>query len=292
MRLECRLNAYVDDELDAVHCLEVEDHLQSCSECDERVTQLRATRSSLRRACKTRAPAALRQRLANVMEQERTLGMDGELDLPLSMREPAAAVRPVSEQASPSLTKLRYIVPLAAAATVALVFGAIELQRQQGEMASGPSTTTSAAGSSFPARLAGIDNLLEDLVQQHIQSPPLDTTDPEQVSHYEPRIGVRVRAPRLQNARWEGARMQRSAALMRYMRNRRRITLYMFDAKRVPVQSKRLRVAGHQGASNVYVGRVRGYNVAASECDGVGYALASDLSDKELTQMLVSAVNR
>jgi hypothetical protein len=40
----------------------------------------------------------------------------------------------------------------------------------------------------------------------------------------------------------------------------------------------------------VYVGRLRGYSIAAAEERGVGYALASDLNDDESAQLMLAAV--
>jgi hypothetical protein len=39
----------------------------------------------------------------------------------------------------------------------------------------------------------------------------------------------------------------------------------------------------------VYVGKLRGYSVAATERSGVGYALASDVGDDENTQLVLAA---
>ena len=63
-RYERWITAYLDGELDAVHCLEVEDHLETCEVCLEHVQHLQRTRSSLRRMVKTAAPSSLRERSA------------------------------------------------------------------------------------------------------------------------------------------------------------------------------------------------------------------------------------
>jgi len=39
----------------------------------------------------------------------------------------------------------------------------------------------------------------------------------------------------------------------------------------------------------VYMGRVRGYSVAASERNGIGYAMASDLDDDENARLVLMA---
>jgi hypothetical protein len=165
------------------------------------------------------------------------------------------------------------------------VFGAMQLQRAESQAAA----NSAATASNTVMRIASIDALLDDLVRQHIEAPPLDTTSVDDMNRYEPRFGVRLRPPELRDARWEGARMHQPAALMRYMlRNRHRVTLYVFDSGRVPVAEGRV-AHRHHAARNIFVGSVRGYNVAAAERDGVGYAVTSDVSDDELTYMLVAA---
>jgi hypothetical protein len=89
-------------------------------------------------------------------------------------------------------------------------------------------------------------------------------------------------------AKYVGARMHQRAALLQYVVDRRRVTIYVFDPKRVPMRATRLR---HQrvGADRVYVGELRGYTVAASEHNGVGYAMASDLPGEDTVELLVQA---
>jgi hypothetical protein len=293
VRLERLVNTYVDDELDAIHCCEVEEHLASCDECHQRVDQLRATRASLRNALKMRAPSALRERMAKLMSAERqSLGSSEVVDSeerPQSMRDPAASVVTASDPPPPppALAKLRYIMPLAAAATIALVFGAMQLQQAETNAASVAAQPTVVP--SAPLSIASIDQLMVDLVDQHILSPPLDTTRVSDVRQYEPRYGVRLRPPMLHDAKWQGARMRKPAALMRYVTpTRQHITLYVFDSKRVPVRAGHV-VRRHPNVRNIYVGKIRGYNVAAAERDGVGYAVASDIGDERLTKMLIAA---
>ena len=72
-----------------------------------------------------------------------------------------------------------------------------------------------------------------------------------------------------------------------HTKDKRRFTLYMFDAKRVPIVTKRLR-AEHFGARRVYVGRLRGYTVAARDSNGLGMAIASDLDEQRTKALLVA----
>ena len=104
--------------------------------------------------------------------------------------------------------------------------------------------------------------------------------------------GVRVRPPRFEqkDVRWVGARMMPRAALLQYLvRDRQRLTMCVFDPHKVVMRPGRLAPRRLDGTNMVYVGHVRGYAVVASERDGVGYALASDLTDDESARLLVSS---
>lgn len=321
-RLERWLTAHVDGELDAVHALEVEDHLASCALCTEYVAVLSATRASLQRECKLRAPASLRDRVAAslasaslaaaspaagrvVDEQSRpgeSLDASALAPSPGGPLRGAAVAEPGAGRASAAPTdgaarmpqrvhlrraradgqrgRLRFVLPLAAAATVLLLLGTAQLRERLG-----PSSTR---GENYAA--STLDGLLEDLVAQHAHPPPPETTDPDGLERFDPYIGVRVRQPSLAGARYVGARMmdQRAALLQYVVRDRHRVTMYVFDPRKVTLSTGRL-APRRVGDDEVLVGRVRGYSVAASQRHGVGYALASDLSDDESTNLLVMA---
>ena len=117
-RFDRWLSAYVDAELDAVHCLEVEDHLEGCEGCREHVAHLERTRESLKRMVKVSAPSSLRARLGKSLAEELARPESDVEDEPLSSREPqTGSVRPVAPPPPPGgLSQLRFIVPLAAAA--------------------------------------------------------------------------------------------------------------------------------------------------------------------------------
>ena len=61
LRYDRWLTAYLDTELDAVHLLEVEDHLEACESCREYLAMLRATRGSLQNVARAVAPESLRR---------------------------------------------------------------------------------------------------------------------------------------------------------------------------------------------------------------------------------------
>jgi anti-sigma factor RsiW len=315
-QLERWLTAYVDSELDAVHCFELEDHLGKCSPCSERVALLRACKNSVRQAAALRAPSALRERLMRSLAQdEGGTEHGGPADEASSDPQPIsqhpanqhpANQRPVNQRPvnqrpanqrpanqrpghQPQLVKLRYVVPLAAAATLALVFGAVQLRSAETRGNGGYASATT-----LPT--TPIDSLVDELVTQHARPPRLEVTDPNAPMPFEP-IGVRVRAgdyAKRLDARFEGGRENPRAAMLRYVRSNknRMVTLYVFDTQRVPVRSSRLE-ARHVGARKVYVGHSRGYVVGATEQDGIGYALTADeLTDDEATDLVLAAASR
>jgi anti-sigma factor RsiW len=184
---------------------------------------------------------------------------------------------------------MRYMLPVAAAATFALLIGAMRLQQpsHSDAIASGSPSGVQYAGTS-------LDGLIEDLVLKHAHPPPPETTDPNGLERFDPYIGVRVRQPRFDKveATYVGARMmdERAAMLQYVLRNRHRVTMYVFDPRKVSSSSSTGRLERRQfGSQSVLMGRVRGYSVAASENGGVGYALASDLPDDESAKLLVMA---
>ena len=93
----------------------------------------------------------------------------------------------------------------------------------------------------------------------------------------------------MRDAQWVGARLETNAALMRFMRNRKPVTVFVFDPRRVhmqPTSALRERVIGREP---VLAGKVRGVAVAASEQNGVGYALATDDSVDEAARLILTA---
>jgi anti-sigma factor RsiW len=340
-RFERWITAYVDDELDAVHMLEVEDHIDGCDGCRDWVSMLRATRASLRRQCHVRAPSALRARMTLALRprgdaegrhvsgvrarnaaqsegaqsdaaqsdaaQSEGTQSDGEGPPPpavesrtLSARalasastgrsaetvEPGASVHPVRPAQPAGISRYRFIMPVAAAATIALVLGVMQLQERETEVTSLPDPSAVPTSQRV---VAALDSMVEELVSQHAQPPPLELSDPDNLQRFEPYVGVRVRNPTFQqrDMHFVGARLinHRRAALLQHSLKGRRVTMYVFNPDAVPMRSDCLQPQRF-GSTRVFVGRVRGYSVAASERDGIGYALASD---QDSAQLLVAA---
>ena len=195
----------------------------------------------------------------------------------------AALRRSAGRRRAPStFDHLRYIVPLAAAATIALVFGAMRLQEPAVEaVADNDVPAETATGSSLPttpvaAQAVAWNMFLDGLAQRHLQPPALETFDPKGVEEYAPHIGVRVSSPAMRDAQWVGARLETNAALMRFMRNRKPVTVFVFDPRRVHMQATPALRRRMIDREPVLAGKVRGVAVAASEQNGVGYALATE----------------
>ncbi|MCC6522196.1 MAG: zf-HC2 domain-containing protein [Polyangiaceae bacterium] len=298
------LSAHVDGELDAVHASELDGHLGDCVRCREELALLRAMRTSLRRTAAPRAPQALRERVMAALQAERrpdeaceAVPAEVRASLPGRPSARGAEVVPRDDTRAPRI-RLRFAVPLAAAATFALVFAAVRSGDDGGAEARDGATVTPTALAA--TEQASLENLLDDLVTQHADPLPPETTDPNGLERFNPLVGVRVKRPEFQpyGARYVGARVQamreRRAAMLQYVVNdRHRVTMYVFDPRRVPVVAAapqpRLLHRRAVGARPVYVGHIRGFAVAASENDGIGYALASDLSDDESAQLVTVA---
>jgi hypothetical protein len=143
---------------------------------------------------------------------------------------------------------------------------------------------------------ASVESLLDDLVTQHAQPLPPETTNPEDLPRFDPFVGVPVRRPQFQPVpvKFEGARVHtmrdRRAAMLQYVAHGgHRVTVYLFNPRAVPVERAPMLRARMVRERPVYVGRINGYSVAAAEKSGVGYALATDLSDEESTQLVLAA---
>lgn len=280
-RFDLAVTAYVDGELDAAHAVDLEAHLRQCATCFERVMVTRATRLSLKQATPRRCPDALRARVATAIAHERA-------------RETAQADAP------PRLIQKRYVAGFAAAAGVA--FAVVGWHNRASDQRTSATSATSAASAATPLgasdvmTTAGVASLLDDLVTQHAQPLPPETTNPEDLPRFDPFVGVPVRRPQFQPfpVKFEGARVHtmrdRRAAMLQYVAHGgHRVTVYLYNPRAVPVQKAPMLRPRIVRERPVYVGRINGYSVAAAEKAGVGYALATDLSDDESTQLVLAA---
>lgn len=267
-----QISSYVDGELDPGHIVDVEAHAIRCATCTERIKFLQTMRASIKRASNVRAPEAFRARIEAAMAAEK------------------ARVREADREAfgGTKLIGWKYAAALAAAATVVLSVAAAK-NREETTTASGPSRATMVDSS------MGFDSLLDELVALHAHPLPPETTNPEELTRFDPLVGVPVRRPAFQplGANFHGARVhamrERRAALLQYtFEGNHRMTVYVFDPRTIALKATRLkqRVVRERP---VYVGKLRGYSVAAAEKGGVGYALATDLDDDRSAQLVLTA---
>lgn len=290
------LQAYVDGELSADHTAELESHVAKCAECFEQVEQHRALRLSLRRTSNVTAPATLRDRMAALVAVEaarRPTSGAHRPAFPLSSDAVAASDPLASRDAK--LIPLRHVMAFAAAAGVVFAVGVSRVQQERAATDSG-----NASGSPSTSFLAmNLDEFIDDLVDMHASPLPPETTNPEELPRFDPFVGVPVRRPaeptfQPLGVRYDGARMhtvrggKRAALLLYSMQGGHRATMFVFNARSVPLQRTRLQArVVHERP--VYVGNVRGYSFAATERGGVGYALATDLDD-DISAKLMAAV--
>jgi anti-sigma factor (TIGR02949 family) len=276
-RFVSSVDAYIDGELDPDHVVDVEAHLADCNECAERVSLSRSVRVSLQRISSTRASESLRERVCATISQERRREADE-----------AVAAHQVADAQSGTrgMMRLRYAVAFAAAAGVAFAMGLSRVTEPPvGDLAS--------SSSREPARAGSLDSILDELVALHAQPLPPETKNPDELPRFDPLVGVPVRRPAFKpfDATFDGARVHamrdRRAALLQYtLHNKHRVTVYVFDPKKMPVRESSLQPRRERA---VYVGKLRGYSIAAAERSGVGYALASDLDAEESTALMLAA---
>jgi anti-sigma factor RsiW len=266
------LEPFRDGELTPAQVVEVEAHLVECERCAERVRLSEAMRTSLKEMVRADAPVTSafeeRIRLALAAEREREERMDPAND---------AHVRMLS---------WRSIMPIAAAAAVVMVWAASANNR----VTDVATTTSSAAAMTSPA---SVEKLLEELVANHERSATPQSNDQGLLSQLEPEVGVPVRAPNFKpfGARWEGVSVvpvsNQRAASLRYRLAGHKLTVYIYDASRVPVRSTlQQRLVRDEP---VYVGSRHGVSIAATErSNGVGYAVATDLNKDESAELVAS----
>lgn len=272
------LETFLDGELDPCQIVAVESHMAECATCRERVALDKATRASLRQKLCAPAPTSLRERVAAAAAAERAREAAGEVA-------PAESLRSHSNVA-------RMAIPVAIAAGVALAISLRAPRAANDAAQRGIALSDDTASASVALNLDGI---IEDLINLHARPLPPEVTRTEDLRTFDPFVGVKVDAPKLQpfGARFDGGRMlpirdQRAAMLQYGLADGHRVTLYVFDSKRVPNISKNLREHVARNGP-VYTGKVRGYNVATTERRGVGYALATDLDEPQSIELAVAA---
>jgi len=171
----------------------------------------------------------------------------------------------------------RTMVPIAAAAALALVWGSATREKRM------PGIDTPAGA-----------DLLAELVAEHSQPLPPEATDAKAVRGLERYVGVPVRPVIFERAgaHLVGGRVvplhSQRAAMLQYELgsgdNVRRISVLVYDAQKIQVGTTNL-APREIGCAEVRVGSVKGYSVALTVRGGGGYLVASDLAQEKSAQL-------
>lgn len=269
------LDAFLDGELPPEGVFEVEEHLATCGACAERERFESSLRASMKRATAADAVASagFEARLAGALRAERE-----------RILEPKSAP-------PPSRSRRTAVLPvfLAAAATLATVFF---VTHRMDLMSSSGVEPSPAPAAPVAAAMMNPEQVLDELVDYHAKPPEPEITEPTQVLNLQPEVGVPVRAPSLKQygASWVGANVvpmkNQHAAYLRYRISNHPVTIYVYDAHRVPLRGVLEPMVVHN--QPVHVGERRGYTIAAREQHGIGYAVATDLNDEESAELVTT----
>ncbi len=262
------LGSYLDGELEASTLIEMDEHVGVCEACREGVLLLRAMRGSLKQVIRGAAPDGLRGRIENAMIAERERTARGGIE-----------AGPFAGAALGGFGSWRTVVPVATAAAIALIWGAV---------------TRVAPVTSHEVKPGSGEDLLQELVAEHSQPLPPEATNAEAVRGLGRWVGVPVRPNSFERAgahlvggRVMSLRPER-AAMMQFIVGAgdaaRRVSIYVYDAQKIQVGTANL-APRSVGTAEVRVGREKGYSVAATQREGVGYLLASDLDQDQTAQL-------
>jgi anti-sigma factor RsiW len=275
------IETYLDGELPPERMLEVQTHVDTCVVCAEIVELERSLRQSMRQVSYEEGLVsdAFRARIQDALRRVEPA--------PVVVR--AERSRPRRSRVARQVRELALYWggPLAAAAALLVWLGG---QRDQQHVAA--AEQAGDAQRELKASIVNSDEILDRLLDYHSAPPVPEVTEPGLVPQLERDLGVRVRMPQLMNAEWQGAsvvpvvRGLRAATLRYKLPNEHVVTIYMYDAARVPIRAALKERMIRQQA--VYVGYRRGYSIAALERRGLGYAVASDQDDRESVELVTS----
>jgi anti-sigma factor (TIGR02949 family) len=275
-RVVTLLDAYADGELEPEHVLEMEAHLADCNGCSSRLQLEHAMKKSLRRQVHAEAQPsdAFRDRILASISAEAEREAVGNLE---------------SSQRGAMLS-WSSIVPLAAAAAMALFWSSHTDKSVKPD---------SPRPESKQASILNVEQLLNDIVDRHVERSKPDVTEPALLDGMEPDVGVPVHFPSLAQygARWQGGRIvpfrnpnnekaSLNAASLKFLVDGHRVTVYVYNSERVALGSPlQRRVVRNEP---VYTGWKRGYSIATADHHGVGYAVATDLGEDEGAEIVAS----
>jgi hypothetical protein len=260
--------------------LELQTHLDACAECSESVAFILAIRRTARQVTYEDAIVtdAFRERLRGALLAE--------------AREEHARQKLVRTRRLLAHAPRVGLGALSVAAGLLLWLG-IDGGTQAARVGA-PAPGASADRLSTSSAALGPQELLDLFIDYHTSPPAPAVTEPRLLPELERDVGVRVPLPSLvaYGAEWQGGslvrvpRMQPAAYLRYRMRDAHSVTLYVYNASRIPLHaSLKQRMFREEP---VYEGSWRGYSVAAQLRQGVGYAVATDLDEARSAELLRS----
>lgn len=279
------LGAHTDGQLDATKTIEIDDHLGACEACRERVALDRAIRGSLKKAVETVTPEEVRARMLAAMA-----GVTAREAKAEEAEEEAEVVEEKKASKRPAMLRhWRTSLPIASAAAIALAWSFAG----QKPMAASDVNASARAGFSN-------DELVKQFVDVHSHPLRPETADSKEVRNFEREVGVPVHVAKLQkNARFVGGRLLpvrggERAAMLQYEVVRdtgdvQRVSVFIYDSRRVQIRSAEQLPARAVGTSEVHVGQARGYSIAIAQHGDVGYAVATDDLDDTSAQYVAAA---
>ncbi len=279
-RLRALRETFLDGELPSVEMLELQVHVDGCAECSEAVSFSLAVRKSTAQLVQggSVVSEAFRARLSKALR---------------------AADREERSRPLPSPWRSRRFADVRRLGLAALSSAAVMALWMQQRHDSADAVARKTAQDSVPAVEAslGPDEYLERLIDYHTAPPPPQVTEPTLLSALERDVGVRMRLPSLTEygAEWQWASVvrvrgdQRPAAYLRFRTaDSRNVTLYVYNPQRLPLHAVLTRRMFRE--EPLYADYRRGFSIAAQLRDGVGYAVATDMS-APLSAELVRAIS-
>ncbi|MCG8557436.1 MAG: zf-HC2 domain-containing protein [Proteobacteria bacterium] len=267
------IGAYVDGELDAGRSVEVEAHVEACSDCRRQLAVERILRKELSsRMAPPGAPELVRVRARTAL-RERWATASGPSE-------------PWYEPVLPRWTWAAAAAVLLGASSV-VGLGLSEPGRQLIDQ------MVQAEGR-VPAKSAIVElPILHDVVNRHSHALPSDVEHAEQVEPwFRGKVPFQVRPVEFERfpVRMTGARLShvrgRQAATLYYNVGGRRLTVVVFESPaEVTWGDKRVRL----GKRELPYHEVRGYTVPIVQRSGLVYAITGDLDRRSLLQLAASA---
>jgi mycothiol system anti-sigma-R factor len=134
-----------------------------------------------------------------------------------------------------------------------------------------------------------------DVVAKHQRNLPIEVSGPtDQVKEwYSGKVDFPVRPPEFRNvtAQLRGGRLasigDKQAAYLVYDVNGNKVSVFVFDPQELPIEAHKKELIRNR---EVYFDQEHGYNVVMFRDRGVGYAIASDMDEDQMTKLVTAAI--